>query len=774
MESIKGTVERVLFSSEQTGYKVLRIKTPSGSPSIVTGEFGPEIVLDTAAEFHGDFKTHSKYGHQFRVSSYDITYNAEELASIRLFIDNIAPNIGPERSEAVIRHFGKDTIDVLDNHPEKLIDVDGVGKVSAQSLAEAWKANRQIWNENRQIYSLRAFLNALGIRERRVKKILDIFGGGLEAEEKIRENPYSLIDVEGFGFTTVDHIARKLNVPESSPLRLKAFILHLLERVGPENGHLYLERDALLELTNQYCTENGTTFIGKASLETLDINAAIANINKEEQKIVLDDGVFYSKRSYFIEQKSAELLSVITTEQSDLILLTQQTVDDYINRFEKENNIVLSEEQKQALYIFADKKVFVITGAAGSGKTTIIKAIVELTKRMRLRLTCMTPTGISAKKMAMTVNNEAYTIHRRLGFRGSEWIHNELNPYDTDVVILDEVSMLDQEVLYRLLSALDKRVHIVFVGDHNQLPSVGPGNVLKELIDSGEIPTIKLEKIFRQSEASDIIKAAHQVKNGNTDLELFKSDPAADVFFYRKKDTEEISKILIALAQKFKDERRLFQIITPRNDGPLGVEPLNKLLQDTLNPPAPHLAELNCGKFILRLGDRILVRKNDYENDIYNGDLGKIVGIESSRLSIKIDERIIDLAVDDLEGKISLGYILSVHKSQGQEYPYIILPFINQFGKHMLQRNLLYTAITRAKQKVIVIGHGSALERAINNASVIQRNTKLGERIKKCLQQKKKPSMPQSPEWHPNSVLEAKEQSLSETVESCLMAMHED
>jgi exodeoxyribonuclease V alpha subunit len=353
----------------------------------------------------------------------------------------------------------------------------------------------------------------------------------------------------------------------------------------------------------------------------------------------------------------------------------------------------------------------------------------------------MTPTGISAKKLSGVIEYDAYTIHRRLGFRGNQWTYNEVNQYDTDVVVIDESSMVDQEVFFRLLSALKKRTHIIFVGDHNQLPSVGAGNVLRELINCGQVPVIRLEKIFRQEEASDIIQASHRIIHGDTNLELFKNDPAADIYFMRIREIPEIERIVVALADKFKTERRLFQIITARNTGPLGIESLNNILQAALNPPAPHLNEIKVGNFIIRVGDRVIVKKNDYENDIYNGDIGKVINLSGGKILLKIDEKQVELSVEEVLEKIKLAYGITVHKSQGLEYPTIVLLFINQFGKNMLQRNLLYTALTRAKKKVIVIGHGSAIERAINNTSVIRRNTLLGERIKACLDLRKNPSL---------------------------------
>lgn len=741
METIKGTVTKCIFISKDSGYKVLVLRTLSGSPTIITGEFGPDVIIDTAASFTGEFRTHPKYGSQFKVKSYEITFNAEEQASIRIFIDNIAPNIGYERSQAIVSHFKDDTIRVLDEEPERLCEVPGIGKVSAESLKQSWKENREEWNKNREVYSLRAFLTSLGIRERRIKRILSYFGGGMGAEEKIRENPYILAEVDTFGFTLTDFIARKLGIPESAPERVRAFVIYLLEQICPQNGHLFLPLASIPDSLNKFCIDNSTKFLDMGAVKLSDIQP-ILNKLQQDEKIVIEEDCVYAKDIFSLENRSAICTANIMNEPSDLIFLNREAIEKHISVFEQENNFILSEEQKQALFFFAEHKVFIITGGPGTGKSSILKAIVELAQKMKINMDCMTPTGISAKKLSEIIKYPAYTIHRRLGFRGNEWVFNENNPFDTDLAIIDESSMVDQSTFFHLMSALRNRTHVIFVGDQDQLPSVGAGNVLKELINCNQIPTIRLTHIFRQEETSDIIKAAHKIKKGDTDLSLFKPDPKADVFFYRLRDLAEIEKIVVSLAVRFKG-KKLFQIISPRNEGPLSVNSLNTILQETLNPREKEPLEMNCGNFILRRGDRIIIKKNDYENDIYNGDIGKVISMSGGIVVIEIDDRQIPLSVDELEGKIKLAYSITCHGCQGQEYPYIILPFINQFGRNMLQRNLLYTALTRAKEKVIVLGHGSALERAINNDKVTARNTKLGERIQKCLQKKKNGSSPE-------------------------------
>ena len=757
METEKVTITKIIFSNDTTGFKVFNTRTMGGKNLIVTGEFGPELIPETIVAFHGKFATHAKYGHQFKAQSYTIEHNAQELASIRLFLDNVADNVGPERSEAIISHFGMETLNIIEHHPDRLMEVPGIGKVIAGTIKAAWQENREKWAEERVVYSLRAFLGSLGLRERRIKRILEFFGGREgSAEEFIRKNPYCLVELDGFGFSTVDFIARHLGISEDSYERLKAFVIYLLDIICPTNGHLFLTIMEVVEAIKKYCEENNTKFLGR-EITDFDVFQVVRELVSDNKLIFDDNKYVYSKRQFNFEKNSAYLMANIMNEKSDLIFLTPEKIADYIEKFQHEHSIVLSDEQKEALYYFAEKKVFVITGLPGTGKTTVLKAIVSLAKSMGLTLTCMTPTGISAKKLAEVVEQDAFTIHRRLGFRGNQWNYHENNQYHTDVAIIDESSMVDQEVFFRLLSALKKRTHVIFVGDHNQLPSVGAGNVLRELIFCGQVPVIRLEKIFRQEEASDIIRASHRIIHGDTNLELMKNDPTADIYFMRIREIPEIERIVMALADKFKAERRIFQIITARNTGPLGIESLNNLLQASLNPPAPHLNEVKVGNFTIRVGDRVIVKKNDYENDIFNGDIGKVVSFASGRMLLKIDEKLIELSIEEVLEKIKLAYAITVHKSQGLEYPTIVLLFINQFGKNMLQRNLLYTALTRAKKKVIIIGHGSAIEKAINNTSVIRRNTLLGERIKECLDRRKNPSsckLPLEPANSPDAPLD--------------------
>ena len=659
METLLGTVNKILFTNNN-GFKVLRVKLNSGPIIIITGEFGPEMITGTIANFHGDHKTHPKYGNNFKAYSYSVEYDAHEINSIKLFIDAIAPNIGPERSEMIIGHFGKDTLNVLDNEPQRLKEVHGIGDVLSEVIITSWTNNRERWKRVRAEYSLRAFLNSIGLKERRIKRVLNHFGGGLSAEETIRENPYILMDIEGFGFSTVDFIAKSIGIKEDSPDRLTAFILYALKDLSKSYGHLFLRNAELLALIISYIAQSGVCFIGKSILNEEDIKHSIEELIAKEM-VIRENDYIYHRSSYFYEVHSAQALCKILRKPSDLIFLTRETVEKRIEVFERENRITLSPEQRDALHYFIEHKCFIITGLPGTGKSSIIKALVELIKELRLSLTCMAPTGIAAKKLATSINYPASTIHRQLKCRGgNNWEYNESSPFETDIAIVDEASMIDMEVFYHLLAALKDRTHLIFVGDDNQLPSVGAGNVLKELINCGKIPVIRLERIFRQDEASDIIKAAHRIKSGNTDLSFFKSDPQSDIFFYRENKIEKIEELTIKLAAKFKKEKRLFQIITPRNTGPLSVDGLNPVLQEALNPG--HEIEKSFGKFIVKKGDRVIIVKNDYELGVFNGDIGKVTLITNNSLIIDLEDKSVEIGMEDILEKIRLAYILTVHK----------------------------------------------------------------------------------------------------------------
>lgn len=730
METISGVIDRVVFQADNSDYKVFNLKRINKSRISVQGDF-PDLFEGSKLEVHGKYYNHPKYGMGFRAESYTFSHD-DSPNSMRLYLRSIAKWIGPDRAHSIVAKFGTDLDKILEENPEKLCEIEGIGKVSAQSVAEAWL-------ENKEMKNIRIFLQSLGLTSFKIKKIIGSFGP--KAEKIIKENPYLLCN-KGFGFSTCDSIAKKLGIDPDSDMRYDSFITQSLKECL-SSGHLFMLPVDITSAFNKYNRLVSFRF-NNGDIVTFDMLKTHLRRLRDEGKIFVEGKKFYDIQSYFYESSSAKITHKIKTTPPR-IKLDRVKIEDFIKKFEKRNNIELSDEQKEALYSFINEKVMVITGSPGTGKTTVLKAFVELMHLNNATFELLTPTGISAKKLADTTEHSAMTIHRRLGFKGDSWDFGPEQKYTTDIVIVDETSMVDMEVYYRLVSALHSYTKIVFVGDYDQLPSVGPGCVLRELVNSKEIKTIFLSKIFRQDEQSEIISAAVKIKNGDTDLSLFRSNKSSDIWFVRENHAGAIEQILIKFAKelkennKIKDKKYSFQIITPRNTGPLSVETLNIALQSVLNPPSPDKKEIRINTNIIRKGDRILIKKNNYSLGVFNGDVGKVISISPGHILLDIDDfsvagkRRIDLPSNMANDMLKLAYSLTVHKAQGTEYSLVILPFIKSHGRNMLQRNLLYTAITRAKKKVIVLGQSAAIQQAIKNDKIQRRNTIFGERIKKWM-----------------------------------------
>lgn len=735
METILGTVHKLIWSSKEpdNNYKIFRLRLKNNQYEVVSGDF-EELIEGADLEVHGDYVDHPKYGKGFKAKAHTFVLNKGSTYSISLYIQSIAKFMGPKRSYAIASAFGDQLEEIIEKDPNRLLEVEDVGPAVAKNLVTAW-------HEHREEKNVRIFLHSLGLTDNNIKRILNSFG--IEAENKIKENPY-LLSLVGFGFSTCDFIARKLNFSPLNPLRLKYFIIWALKE-SLNNGHLYLYDHQILKMFNNYNEKTNFKF-KKSEIVFEDISQEL-EILLSQGYILKEDDRYYEIECFFFENESARLLTKILEEKDNCFGFRDLDVEDYIANFEKEQkektgiaDFGLSDDQKEAIRSFIKEKVLIITGCPGTGKTTIVKAFVELLIKNHVSFELLTPTGIAAKKLGNTAEYEAYTIHRRLGYQGNSWGYDVHNRYETDVVIVDEMSMVDMEVFYRLVSALYSSTKIVLVGDNDQLPSVGPGRVLNELIQSGVFHTIFLRNIFRQSEQSDIIKEAKKIRDGDTDLDLLSDKKENDIWFIRNAHNGWIEEKIVEFSKDLKnrikasDTKKTFQIITPRNSGPLSVETLNIAIQDALNPKKENEKELKLNTCVLRKGDRVLIKKNNYQLDVYNGDIGKIVGITNSEVIIDVDDyesvKEIRVPYEQAEEMLKLAYSITVHKSQGTEYDIVILPIVKSHGKRILQRNLLYTAITRAKKKVILFGQGAAVVDAIENDKIQDRNTKLGDRVK--------------------------------------------
>lgn len=724
METVIGRIKRIVYESPTNDFKVFLLRRNDKAVISVNGEF-PHLVPGVKIEVHGNFRNHPKYGPGFRADAHSFDHD-NDARSISLYIQSIAKWIGPDRSLRLAEHFGADLERVIEQESERLLEVDGIGKKVAQSLVESWQ-------DNRNLKEVKIFLHGLGLSSLKIRKIVTMYGPN--TEEILRDNPW-LLCFKGFGFSTCDYIASKLGKDMSDPMRWSHFILYaLIETL--HSGHLFLRPNELAAAFNKF--NRRTPFpLKDGEINIQEIAPHLKHLIKEGY-IVLDGNNIYELQSYFYESESARLLSKVL-QTPDTCKLDPENAETFIKDYEKRHKIELSDAQRDAIHSFTSEKVLIVTGSPGTGKTTIVKAFVEMMKKQNISFELLTPTGISAKKLGDTAGHHAYTIHRRLGYRGNEWTLNSFNKYPTQAVIVDETSMVDQEVFYRLVSALYPSTKFVFVGDNDQLPSVGPGYVLKHLIKSEAVKTIFLDTIFRQEEQSEIIKEAKKIRDGDIDLTYFRQDRKADIWHIRSTSPEKIEKNIISIAQQIKDsnktraDKKHFQIITPRNQGPLSVETLNTALQSVLNPPDPSKKEIKVGNSVIRKGDRVIIKKNNYDLDVFNGDIGKVVHITVNDVTVDIEDfgnttRRVEIPLKIIDEMIKLAYSVTVHKSQGMEYPLVILPFIKAHGDLLLQRNLLYTAITRAKKKVIVLGQASAIEKAINNDKIQKRNTLFSERI---------------------------------------------
>lgn len=723
METLTGKIYRVVFESDTSDFKVFTLRRKSNHVISVTGDF-PVLLPGAQIEVHGKYKTHHKYGVNFEADAHTFNYEANN-NSLCLYIQSIAKWIGPERSRMLAEHFGSDLEKIIQEDPERLAEVEGVGKKVATSLAEAWELNKEMKN-------IRIFLHSLGLTRFKIKKLIGMFG--IDSEQVISENPW-ILHSHGFGFTTCDHIANRLKRDMHCRERYEQFVLYTLSQTL-SSGHLYLTPSQLMRGFNKYNRSAQYPFSEK-ELTIAEVAPHIKHL-VTEGFIVNDQNRLYKTINFFFESESARLIAKIKKTQ-DTCKFKDFEADVFIERYETQHDIILSEAQKDAIRSFIKEKVLIITGSPGTGKTTVVKAFVQLLKEHGLSFELLTPTGIAAKKLGNTAGCEAYTIHRRLGYRGSEWSRNAMEKYNTQAVIVDETSMVDMEVFYRLISALYANTKLVFVGDNDQLPSVGPGSVLKELIDCGQIKTIFLKDIFRQAAHSEIILEAKKIKEGDTDLTLFRKNKEADIWHIDTNDVSRIEATIVKFAKQLKDLSKTrkdlgFQIITPRNQGPLSVDSLNTLLQSILNPPGPNVKEIKSNNTVIRKGDRVLIRKNHYDLSVFNGDIGKVKFITRDHVVVDLEdffdrEKRVQIPMNIVDDMLKLAYSVTIHKAQGTEHPIIIMPFIKAHGKLLLQRNLLYTALTRAKKKVIVLGQEGALIDAIKNDKIQRRNTIFGERI---------------------------------------------
>jgi exodeoxyribonuclease V alpha subunit len=719
LETIEGTLERVIYSNEENHYTVAQLLPEGGArrtePITIVGNLAALNVGETVRA-QGHWTTHKQFGRQFAIERFESVLPRTVVGIKRYLGSGLIKGIGDTFADRIVEKFGERTFEVIDLFSARLREVDGIGPERAKRIKEAWTAQKSVRD-------IMIFLQGHGIGSSHAAKIFKQYGENAIAV--VRDNPYRLAkDISGIGFRTADGIAAKLGIEKDSIHRLKAGVVHTLDRATDE-GHTCLPRERLIEFARELL-----------EAEIAPIETAV-NLLSAEGEVVVEDEYVYLARLHKSERGVAAKIHELRAAP---LTLPSIDLDKALVWVQQKTSVELAVAQQHAIKTALTSKISVITGGPGVGKTTIVNSIVKILQAKNSKVLLAAPTGRAAKRMSEATGAPAQTIHRLLKYEPHEggFTHNERHPLKGDIIIIDEVSMLDIPLAHHLLRAIPPAASVVFVGDVDQLPSVGPGNFLRDLIDSDRVPVIRLTEIFRQAKNSFIITNAHLVNEGR--MPVFDSPQESDFFFIAEEDPEKVLATIKTLCservpKKFGfDPMRDVQVLTPMHKGLCGSENLNRELQATLNSSGPNVQRYGR---TYRVGDRVMQVRNNYDKDVFNGDLGRVKRIDlmEQQVVVEIDEpgakdstREIPYEFTDMD-ELLPAYAISVHKSQGNEYPCVIVPLLTQHFV-LLQRNLLYTAITRGKKLVILVGSKKALTIAVRNNKTAARYSRLRERLR--------------------------------------------
>lgn len=711
--TITGHIDSIIYEKPESGFVVINF-VPEGSEKKVAA-VGTLIgvVAGQPLRLTGQWETNRNFGRQFRFSK-AIAIRPTSVEAISKFLGSgMIKGIGKVMAGRIVAIFGKETLDILDTEIERLTEVPGIGRATLSKIKKAWNAQK----ETRQLVM---FCQEIGLSPHLAPRLEKEYGANVEM--LVRKNPYRLaLDVKGIGFFTADKIAKELGIIKEHPGRIESGIVHVLEEAGTE-GNVYLPEGRLIE--------RSTHLLGLDREQiTNGISSAIIKGLLIAEKKLGDEHLIYARPAFMIEKKlAASILSLLETPGS----LREVNRPKMIEWVEKKLSLSLAPEQKTAVIEAIDKKMLVITGGPGTGKTTIIKAIIRILEVLDQSVALAAPTGRAAKRMSEAASYQAMTVHRLLKFnpKKGDFEYDEKNPLPADSVIVDEASMLDQWLAGRLISAIHPKAKLILVGDVDQLPSVGPGNVLSDVISSEKVTTVRLSKIFRQDSAGLIVKNAHMINAGRKPI-LPKSDKLSDFYFIQEDDPQRLREQICDLVARRLPEKFSFdpmediQVIAPMHRGETGVGSLNLELQKRLNPTGP---ELDRGGILYRRGDKVMQTVNNYDMEVFNGDVGRIQVVKDGELTVRFDDGIKIYSGEKI-GDLVIAYALSIHKAQGSEYPAVVVPLSTQHYI-LLQRNLLYTAVTRAKKLVVLAGSRKALFQAIRNNRPAGRYTGLTKRLK--------------------------------------------
>lgn len=693
MEIVKGNFEKYIFYNELNGYSIIKL-----SSGIVAVGAMAKLNEGDILELFGDYTTHPKFGRQFKIVRYNVILPTTNEGIVKYLGSGLIKGIGEKFAEKIYKHFGERTLEILENDIDKLREVGGIGAAKLESI-------KRSWSEQHEVRKTMIFLQSHGVTANLAIKIFKTYGK--ESEKYVLDNPYRLsYDIWGVGFQTADKIARNMGYDEFHPKRLEAGIIYVLTE-AMNDGHVYLTKSELVQRVFDILSYN-----------LLEDDGLLDTLKDKKQILAFKDRI-YLPVLYYSERKIEESLNGLLGKTKELTKLDEKYLELVKGNF--------SEEQIQAIRFSIEQKVLIITGGPGTGKTTTLKGIIELNKKKEKRILLAAPTGRAAKRMTEIIGLEAKTIHRLLEYNPveSSFGYNADKQLETDLLIIDEVSMIDTFLMYNLVIAIDDRTTVIFVGDVDQLPSIGPGNVLHDMINSKLIPCVNLTKIFRQAEESKIIMAAHAINKG-----MFPrlNEPRTDFVFIEEEDVNNVVEKIRELScnilpQKYKyNLGDHIQILSPMYRGEIGVNNINYLLQEEFNK---NEFAFQFGDKKYKIDDKVMQLRNNYDKGIFNGDIGFIHSYEREEHKVRVsfDGKIVDYDFAELD-EITLAYAITVHKSQGSEYPCVIMP-LSTAHYIMLQRNLVYTAITRASKLLIMVGTKKALMLAIKNNKIQQRNSSL-------------------------------------------------
>ncbi|MEQ3091172.1 SF1B family DNA helicase RecD2 [Alistipes onderdonkii] len=702
---LRCVVERITYQNPENGYSVLKVKVKGYSDLVTLVGNLLEVPVGSVLLCRGEWKVDKRYGSQFVAATWEETMPATVYGIEKYLGSGLVKGIGPRFARAIVQRFGTETIDIIETDIERLYEVPNIGRKRVAKIRESWEKQKDIKN-------VMLFLQGYGVSTAYAAKIYREYGK--ESIDKVKENPYRLADdIWGIGFKTADGIAAKMGYEKEDPRRCRSGILYTLGQLSDE-GHVYAGEEQLVKTAGQLL-EAGETAIR-------DILARMF----QAEDLILDKDAIYLPPFYHAECGTSRRLR-------NLAESTGRSLFDGLfdpSSLTAETGIEYDEVQLAAIRQAVTSKVMVLTGGPGTGKTTTTQGIIAALKKAGLRVLLAAPTGRAAKRMSEATGMEAKTIHRLLEYNPQDgYKRNDENPLEGDALIVDECSMIDILLMNNLLKAVPVGMRLVLVGDIDQLPSVGAGNVLRDVIDSQRIPVVRLVRIFRQAQKSRIVMSAHAINRGKFPDTSNGRD--TDFFFMKEEDPERAAASIVRLVKErlpraYRESPNRIQVLTPMQRGVVGAANLNLLLQQALNPSGP---SLNRGGYTYRQGDRVMQQRNNYDKDVFNGDLGYIreVDTEERTLKVDFDGKWVEYDVTELD-ELTLAYATTIHKAQGSEYPIVVMPVLMTHFV-MLQRNLIYTGITRAKKICVLLGAAKALAYAVRNVSVLKRNTRLKERL---------------------------------------------